>query len=291
MHHGFVIPRSQIFIICFVFTTLIQTGNGFSQKNTKKIALKDNEVHKHAFGVKTGREIFLLTLGAGLNIYSAYLQNQVAPLTPAEIANLDPQQINPFDRKTIDNYRQEGAGDILLYASFLVPLAVPLAIFKGDTHRSDWKVWAVMTSELLLLNGGFNGIIKSSVLRIRPFVYNPNVSLELKTKRNARFSFYSAHASTTASLTFFTARLFSEYLTDTKTKTFIWIGAVTYPALTGLLRIRTGRHFRTDVITGYIFGAFFGYIIPDLHKITNNRLSFRPSFGNGPYKFYLSYAL
>jgi membrane-associated phospholipid phosphatase len=148
-----------------------------------------------------------------------------------------------------------------------------------------------MTAELLLLNGGFNGIIKSSALRTRPFVYNPDVSLELKTQKKARFSFYSAHTSTTASLTFFTARLFAGYLTDTKTKTLIWIGAVTYPALTGYLRLETGRHFRTDVITGYILGAFFGYIIPDLHRITNDRLSFRPSFGEGSYQFYLSYTL
>lgn len=283
--------RTKILIIFFISTALFRSDYGFAQQNIKKKVLIGNEEHKHIFELKTGREIFLLTLGTGLNLYNAYLQNRVSPLTPMEIAQLDPEQVNPFDRKTIDNYRQDRAGDFLLYASFLIPLTVPLTIFKGDEHRSDWKVWAVMTSELLLINGGFNGIIKSSVLRIRPFVYNPDVSLELKIEKNARFSFYSAHTATTAALTFFTARLFSSYLTDTKTKTLIWIGAVTYPALTGLLRLQTGRHFRTDVITGYIFGAFFGYIIPDLHRITNDRFSLRPSFGRDSFQVYLSFAL
>lgn len=148
-----------------------------------------------------------------------------------------------------------------------------------------------MTSELLLINGGFNGITKSSVLRIRTFVYNPDVSLELKIVKKARFSFYSAHSSTTASLTFFTARIFSSYLTDIKTKRLIWIGAFAYPVLTGFLRLKTVRHFRTDVITGYFFGAFFGYIIPDLHRISNYRLSFRPSYGGDSFQVYLSYTL
>ncbi len=282
---------SKTIIICFISMIMFRIDHGFAQQRTQNSETRNGKIHQHVFELKTGREIFLVTLGAGLNIYNAYLQNQVVPLTPIEIAQLDPNQVNPFDRKTIDNYRQEGAGDYLLYASFLIPLAVPLTIFKGEEHKSDWKVWAIMTSELLLLNGGFNGIMKASVLRIRPFVYNPDVPLELKTQKNARFSFYSAHASTTASLTFFTARLFSSYLTDTKTKTLIWIGAVTYPALTGFLRLETGRHFRTDVITGYLFGAFFGYIIPDLHRITNDRLSFRPSFGEGSFQAYLSYTL
>ncbi len=283
--------RRKIMIICIVSAFLFQTNFVFAQQNNKKNELESYNTHEHVFELKTGREIFLLSLGAGLNLYNIYLQNQVDPLTPFEIAQLDPMQVNPFDRKTIDNYRKEGAGDYLLYASFLIPFTVPLTIFKGEEHKSDWKVWAIMTSELALINAGFNGIIKSSVLRIRPFVYNPDVSLELKTEKNARYSFYSGHTSTTASLTYFTARLFSSYLTNTRTKTLIWIGAVTYPLLTGLLRIQTGRHFRTDVLTGYVFGAFFGYIIPDLHRITNDRLSFRPSFGSGSFNFYLSYAL
>ena len=282
--------RKRILIIIIFSTALFRCDYGFAQQNNQKDKLSDGK-HKHEFELKTGREIFLLALGAGLNAYNIYLQNKVDPLTPMQIAQLDPEQVNPFDRKTIDNYRDRTAGDLLLYASFIMPLTVPLTIYKGEEHKSDWKVWAVMTSELFLINGGFNGVLKKSVLRIRPFVYNPEVDLELKTEKSARFSFYSAHTSTTASLTFFTARLFSSYLTNTRTKTLIWIGAVTYPALTGILRLETGRHFRTDVITGYIFGAFFGYIIPDLHRISNDRLSFRPSFGGESFQVYLSYKL
>ncbi len=170
--------KNKLLLITFLLITLFRIDYGFAQRRTASAKQKNSEIHKHIFELKTGREIFLIALGAGLNIYNISLQNQVIPLTPEEISLLDPNQINPFDRKTIDNYRAEGAGDYLLYASFLIPLTVPLTIFKGEEHKSDWKVWAIMTSELMLLNGGFNGILKASVLRIRPYVYNPDVSLE-----------------------------------------------------------------------------------------------------------------
>ena len=124
--------KKKFLIICCIFITLSRIDYSFAQHRVHRNKLTDNEVYKHVFELKTGREIFLLTLGAGLNIYNAYLQNQINPLTSGEIAQLDPEQVNPFDRKTIDNYRAEGTGNYMLYASILIPLAVPLTIFKGD---------------------------------------------------------------------------------------------------------------------------------------------------------------
>lgn len=124
--------KKKLLIICCISITLSRIDYSFAQQRVHRNKLTDNEVHKHVFELKTGREIFLFTLGAGLNIYNAYLQNQITPLTSDEIAQLDPEQVNPFDRKTIDNYRAEGTGNYMLYASILIPLAVPLTIFKGD---------------------------------------------------------------------------------------------------------------------------------------------------------------
>lgn len=276
-------------MICFSFILfLIPCDYSLAQKKGKNV-FKLDESRKHLFELKTAREIVLLSIGTGLNLYNAHLQSDVVPLTADQIAQLNPEQINPFDRKTINRYRDIGTGDLMLYASFVIPFAVPLTLYKGEEHKKDWKVWAVMMSEVLLINSGLNGILKSSVLRTRPFVYNPDVPLELKTDKKARYSFYSAHTATTASLTFFTARLFSSYLTDTKTKSLIWTAAALYPAITGLARQNTGRHFRTDILTGYIFGAFIGYIMPDLHRVSNDRFSFRPAFGDDSFQVYLSF--
>ncbi len=83
-------------------------------------------------------------------------------------------------------------------------------------------------------------------------------------------SFYSGHTSTTAAISFYVARVFSDYLADNTAKIFIWAGAAIYPALVGYLRRDSGHHFRTDVMTGYAIGAAIGYFIPELHKVSKN---------------------
>jgi len=68
---------------------------------------------------------------------------------------------------------------------------------------------------------------------------------------------------------FFTARVFSEYLSNNTTQVLIWSAAALIPAVTGFSRVNTHNHFPTDVIVGYIVGAAIGYLIPKLHKYEN----------------------
>lgn len=79
-------------------------------------------------------------------------------------------------------------------------------------------------------------------------------------------------------MSFFTARVFSDYLSDHDTRVVIWSAAVTYPAVVAILRVQSGQHFPTDVIVGYVTGATIGYIIPELHKAGRSaRISIKPS--------------
>ena len=87
-----------------------------------------------------------------------------------------------------------------------------------------------------------------------------------KVTTEARVSFFSGHTTTTAAISFFTAKVFSEYLTDNTAKILIWCGAALYPAVTAFMRVDNHWHFPTDVIAGYVFGALVGYFIPVLHE-------------------------
>ncbi|MEM9023429.1 MAG: phosphatase PAP2 family protein, partial [Bacteroidota bacterium] len=40
----------------------------------------------------------------------------------------------------------------------------------------------------------------------------------------------------------------------------------TVPATTGLMRVLAGKHFPTDVITGYAVGGAIGFLVPHLHR-------------------------
>jgi len=94
------------------------------------------------------------------------------------------------------------------------------------------------------------------------------VPLDDKLDRDANRSFFSGHASHTAAFSFFMAKVIHDYHKNAKRKVkrIIWISAATIPMFTSYLRVKAGKHFPTDVITGYIVGASVGFLIPHLHK-------------------------
>ncbi len=223
--------------------------------------------------LESKREWILLGSGAVLGISALAIIQNVEPLSLEEIASLDPEDVNSFDRSGIQPYRDTHAGDALLYASFILPLTL---LGPGET-REDWKTLGVMWAETVLIAAGVNGVVKGLVLRTRPYVYHPETPMEDKLAVDARLSFYSGHMSATAANCFFVAKVFNDYLDNSAAKAAIWTGAALYPALTGYLRRDSGHHFRTDVITGYCIGALVGYFVPELHRVrTTDKLSFYP---------------
>ena len=158
---------------------------------------------------------------------------------------------------------------------------MPLTLLVHEDSRMDWKTLGVMWAEVMLIQSGLNTMAKGLTQRTRPYVYDPSTPLSEKMNRNARLSFFSGHTSTTAATSFFVARVFSEYLSNTVPKVLIWTGAAIYPALTGFLRRNSGHHFQTDVIVGYSVGAMIGYFIPGLHKgVSIDKVSFHQSSSN-----------
>jgi membrane-associated phospholipid phosphatase len=167
-----------------------------------------------------------------------------------------------FDRGTITKKKAVTAADLLLLSS----LFFPFTFLSHEETKRDIKTLALMTGEVFVFQMGLNFLAKALVQRIRPYCYDENTYLIEKTTVKAKLSFYSGHTSTVSALSFFVAKVFSDYLTDPETKFMIWTSAIIYPAYVGLLRLGSGSHFRTDVIVGYVTGALIGYFIPVLHK-------------------------
>lgn len=215
------------------------------------------------FHLDAKREWILLSAGVG--IYSAGLiyEQKINPLSMDEILNLE-NNVNKFDAWALQqNSRSARLGsDIGLGLGNLAPI---LMIVSPQAKR-DRALIAVMYLETMSLTLAATGWTKRLVLRPRPFNYDPAVALSEKMTRNARFSFFSGHTSTTAAACFFTAAVWSKYNQESKWKVPVWALAVTLPAVTGFLRVQSGKHFYTDVIAGYAVGAGMGVLIPWLHK-------------------------
>lgn len=163
----------------------------------------------------------------------------------------------------MNGYNQRAAvgSDVLAIGSGILPACA----FLFPKARRDFSDIAHMYAQVSFLNYAFASLTKSAVQRPRPFTYNPTVSIHEKLQPDARRSFYSMHTSTTASYCFYTAMLVQQYSDKGWVKTSTWVAAAIVPMITGVLRVRGGQHFVTDVGSGYVIGAAIGIGIPYLH--------------------------
>jgi membrane-associated phospholipid phosphatase len=216
------------------------------------------------FKLDITREAVIYGAGTVAGITALALLSKLPPLTIDEVKTLDPADVNSFDRSAIGPKREENAGDFLLFASY----ALPLSFLAFEDTRNDFPELLLMYGEVLLVTGALNGIVKGIVKRTRPYTYSDETPIEKRTTSEARVSFYSGHTAVTAAITFFTANVFTTYISDKTTQILIWSAAALYPAVTGYLRVDSANHFPTDVIVGYIVGAGIGFLIPELHNVS-----------------------
>lgn len=230
------------------------------------------------FNIDFTREAILLGTGAVTGITAFFILGNVTPLTAEEINSLNPSDVNGFDGGAIGPFIEDYLGDAFLYGSYLLPLT----FLAYENTNEDFLELALMYGEVLLIQGSINGIVKGTVLRTRPYVYDTNTSLDEKTTTQARISFFSGHTAMTSAITFFTAKVFTEYIDNKTTEIILWGSAALIPAITAYSRVNTHWHFPTDVMVGYAFGALLGYFIPELHK---NRMgesvSITPALNSG----------
>ena len=107
------------------------------------------------------------------------------------------------------------------------------------------------------------GCLDHSWLALWPSCHEPtiqNVVHLVNEYCGGQFGFFSSHASNSMSLAVFVAMMLP------KTKTTIRYQLIAFVVLIGYSRVYLGAHYPGDVISGWIFGAFFGWITATLLK-------------------------
>ena len=238
------------------------------------------------YALDAGREWLLFGSGGALAMGGLIAHHNIELFTVEQINALDPSDVNSFDRGAIKSYRETLAADAITGMSVFLPLT----FLANKQIRHDWKTVGVMWGQTLLLQSGMNALVKGLSKRTRPYVYDENTPLSRKITSDARASFYSGHTGTAAAMSFFTAKVFSDYLEDRRARIFLWTAAATLPVVVGTLRVESGHHFPSDVIVGYVTGAVIGYLVPELHKVkTPLRISLEPSHSSGRRAVQLAY--
>ncbi len=227
------------------------------------VAIFSQAQSPYSFSYKVDAPV--IGIGLGTLITGFVLEKKMQPLSLNNIQNLDRMNIGTFDRSAAFNWNKKAAhgSDALMYMSG----TLPLLFLAGERSRKDFGKVAAISAEVFLLNTGVTYLTKTLVKRTRPYAYNPNVPNSEKLKTDARHSFFSGHTSTVSSMSFSFAMMHTHYYPNSRIKPLVWFAAAVLPMIQGILRVRAGKHFWTDVIVGYGAGAAIGVGVPLLHKI------------------------
>ncbi|MGV3586539.1 MAG: phosphatase PAP2 family protein [Adhaeribacter sp.] len=215
--------------------------------------------------------------GVGLSGLGVYFISQKESIPEAQALTLSRSKndINSFDRFSAGYYSESAkkTSDIPFYGSFVAPLAL---LLDKDVYQNAPQVF-LLYAETMSVTGTLFAMTAGLVDRKRPMVYGTEAPLKDRTSKNARNSFFAGHPAATASATFFLAKVFHDFNPDSPARPFVWGAAAAVPATVGYLRLKAGKHFLSDVITGYTIGTTVGILVPHLHKKGNGSgFSFTP---------------
>ena len=222
--------------------------------------------HNHdVYSVSWKKDGPIIGIGLTAAAIGSYMLLNIDAPTSVEINGLDVNGIWAFDRGATNNFSStaETVSDVILFSS----LAIPFAIQAFDECKGNRKELFVISLETFLTISALTNIAKGTSKRFRPFNYNPVVGDNLKLSEGSRLSFFSGHVSHTSAFLFMSAQILTDMHPHWKAKKYwTWGLATTLPIIISYGRFLAGKHFPTDVITGYIVGAGVGLIIPRIHR-------------------------
>ena len=182
------------------------------------------------------------------------------PYNKNEVNQLDRLFMNPYS-KPLDK-----TADVLT----VLTLAAPAVLVS--TPSDQWLTEGIMYTEACLFSYGLKAIGKACVERVRPYMYFDGYPQDEVLDGDYLNSWPSAHTTMAFTSAAFTSYVFSKYYPDSPWR-FAVIGG-TYAAATavGILRMASGNHFLTDVLTGAAIGTLSGFIIPYVHTLWAKKL-------------------
>ncbi|THH34953.1 phosphatase PAP2 family protein [Neolewinella litorea] len=187
-----------------------------------------------------------------------------------------------LEQDALNRFRSEEASDYFFNGSVLLPFA----LFVDRKFRKDWLDIGVLYLEAHALSAAtyaFSPIGPLFVDRYRPVAYYDELSYEDRQAGNNRNSFFSGHVSTTAVGTFFFTKVLSDYNPQWtgRQRAIAFTLASLPPAFVAVQRVRALKHFPTDTVVGMGVGAFFGVMVPHLHKNWARNHRSRLTLGGG----------
>jgi membrane-associated phospholipid phosphatase len=236
------------------------------------------EVYK----IKAKVDIPVTLAAAGFTLYGFSQIYSRDRIPEAKILALKKSDVNSIDRSTAGNF-DEKAKD-LSDKFFYGAMPAPLILMLDKEIRKDGLKVGLLYLEAMTITGVFYTGSSMLVGRLRPRTYNTTLPMDDRTRGAGKNSFIAGHPALVATSTFFMAKVYSDYHPEMKNKWILYTLAGGASLATGLLRIKAGEHFPTDVMAGIPVGVLSGILVPHFHKIKafkNNGLTLMPYHNQG----------
>lgn len=219
----------------------------------------------------------ILSLSIGVVGVLSFIEStgEIRPQQPApnaRVLSIDRLAIDQTPSKVMGTYSNVG-----LFAAGGFALLDPVLQARRDGIMSGF-VDAVLYAESVAITSGLTDITKLAIRRPRPSAYAEQARLDKAyaatpenrpdiTDTDSSLSFFSGHTSVVATIGATASYLAFARAPKGSARPWITFGAFT--ALTGFVgyaRVRTGKHFPTDVIAGAMAGIGVGLLVPHLHR-------------------------
>lgn len=174
---------------------------------------------------------------------------------------LDSADVNAFDRALMQPYN--GLLDDTATIVELGMLAAPAAFLF--VPGADWFNDGLMYAETGLFSFGVRTLLKKAISRPRPCMYYDSYPAEMTEDDDWNESFPSGHTLMCFSTASFITYMFNTRYPDSEWKVPAIACAYGIAAVTGSMRVISGNHFPTDVLTGAAVGTAAGFLIPWAH--------------------------
>ncbi|MEJ7597255.1 MAG: phosphatase PAP2 family protein [Kofleriaceae bacterium] len=185
------------------------------------------------------------------------------------------------DRSTRGQFSAKASAlsDLLLVTSLTAPMFSELGGIDDDSG-GHFLIYGEALAATLVLNAG----TKYLVQRPRPYAYHEDSRVAAWAReqgKDSRLSFYSGHAALAFTGATTGGYLFATTSDNINARTAMWASGAMLASATAIMRVRAGKHYYSDVLTGAVLGVAVGYAVPRLHDDGGIMLTGREWLGIG----------
>ena len=211
----------------------------------------------------------IFILGCALMLTASILKkNKTAVEWDGTAYNIE--NVNSLDAKLARPYNHmlDKTGDLFVGLGGLIVIASIAAAFFSSKDKGPAFKRAVLDSLYFFISGcygnGIYRILKTLAGRIRPYMYFANPSLKGIEEGDFHRSWPSGHSANVFITFGFLLCWFAVRKADSKLKKPVLTVSLLVCISTMILRLLSGNHFLTDVLSGAALGFVFSYGISNL---------------------------